>query len=437
MSLQGADLRRVYESFANGNATAPAEIGGRGGRNGFVDVLRDSLGIDEDPMTGRIFLKKKTCLGQPRVPANAITLRRIAESVFGHDYVERELNPITRRERRNIVEVVESAGAVSPAQFPNVSAFNASISTLMQAKALENYVLPTFIGERLAPTVPTNLRADRFIGTSEFGDKVQDMQPGDPHPTLQTRERFVDTPATVKRGAKVEVTKEAVFFEQVGGQIMQRVGELGRALGLRREKKIITLFIGGRNSYKYNGTSYNTYLTSGDWINDHSNEMLDHTDLDNARQLAYKMTDQEHGERITVMLDTVVVMPAKVDTAAYIKNATEVERRTASATEVHHAPNLEGTRWDIVTSPILHQMATAAAALDGLALLSANADKYWWYISSTQPAFGYMENWAAETEEISASDGDLIDRGLVASVVIDEMGEAAVLEPRYVIRNKN
>jgi hypothetical protein len=125
-------------------------------------------------------------------------------------------------------------------------------------------------------------------------------------------------------------------------------------------------------------------------------------------------------------------MPYKKRTAMHIVNATEIESHTASAAEVRRGANSD-MNFAILSSPILFQRATDAT---GLNLAAADAREYWFLLEARR-AFGYMENWSMTVQSAGATDYQMLDYGLVTSVFADEMGIPTVLEPRYVVRNKN
>jgi hypothetical protein len=234
------------------------------------------------------------------------------------------------------------------------------------------------------------------------------------------------------------VTFEAVYFDQTT-QVTERANSVGEELGLRKEFDGMDVIAGVTNPYNYGGSSYNTYLTSGNWTNDHSNPLVDWTDLDLSRQLFSRMTDQETGNRVTVVPDTMLVAPAKIETAHYVQNATEVgyESNPAAAdNNQRKSANREGGRYKILSSPYMDQRLTDA---DGLNLSQANADKYWWMLKAkgNRSAFVYVENWGVTINRAAPNDFTMLNQKLLLAVFADYMGKFAVREPRYVVRSKN
>ena len=421
--INGASTRRLFESFCSG----ASNFQGQTGPLGFVRLARDLLGLSRDSY-GRPALRETLEDGKRRVRPDEFSLRDLAESLVGPEWVS-ALDP---RHASPTIDLVEGANAaVQPSAFNQISAFNATVGGLLEVKVLEAYRKPAFIADRLVRTIATRQRSEKLPATSRIGDKAETMNPGQAHPRAQFGQRYVTTPETQKRGLAVDVTKEAVFFD-LTNEMLMRAESIGEELGLRKEKLVLDMVLGVTNTYTYGGVNSNTYGTSGNWINDHSNPLVDWTDIDNAEQLFAAMTDQESGERIVCLPDTMLVMPYKKRTAMHIVNATEIESRTASAAEVRHGANSD-MNFAILSSPILYQRATDAT---GLNLAAADAREYWFLLEAKR-AFGYMENWSMTVQSAGATDYQMLDYGLVTSVFADEMGIPTVLEPRYVVRNKN
>jgi len=289
-----------------------------------------------------------------------------------------------------------------------------------------------FVADRLTRTIPTRQRSERLPATGRVGDRAETMTPGQAHPRAQFGERFVTTPETQKRGLAIDVTKEAVYFD-LTNEVLMRAESIGYELGLRKEKLVLDVVLGLSNTYSYRGTTYNTYLTSGNWVNDHANPLVDWTDVDAAMQLFAEMKDQESGERIVASPTQMLVTPYKEMTASMILNATTVESRTASSAEARRSANPLSGKYELLVSPIAYQRLTDA---DG-GNLAASAAREYWYLGEFQRAFGYMENWAMHVVQARTDDYVMADHGLVMSVFADEMGAPTVLEPRYTVRNKN
>ena len=422
--INGANARRLYESFCNGGA----EHDGLTGPAGFVKMLHTMVGLTED-IDGR----KRVDVANRKMSPQSMPLSEIAYAILGEDAAEQMKQPSGTDYRSLLQE--DATNAVMPSMFNNISAWNVAAAGLLEVMVLEAYQRHSFIGGSLARTIPTRLRQQKMIGHSIIGDVAENMKPGQRHPRAQFGERYVTTPETQKRGLGIDVTREAVFFDQTNGGVTQMAESVGAELGLRKERLIIDQFLGVTNGYTYGGTSYNTYQASTPWINTQANPLADWQDVDDALQLFAGMTDQEKGEPIIINARDVLVMPANEMNARYVFSYDKIERSTQSATEIGHGPNpLRSMGFNLLPSSVLVYNRLTAA--DGGNIAAANAKEYW-FLGDFQGAFAYLENWAVNTARVAANDYTMADQDLILSLFVNEMGIPATVEPRKVVRNTN
>ena len=224
---------------------------------------------------------------------------------------------------------------------------------------------------RLVDTIPTRLDGERIPGIGRISDEVAEVRPGMPYPSLGFAEDYIDTPQTTKRGFIVPVTKEAIFFDRTH-LILQRAAEVGEVLGLNKEKRLLDLLIGATNNYKWKGTAYNTYSSTGtgvapdgNWINQMTEELVDWTDVDAAEQLFADILDPNTGEPVLIQATTVLVMPAYRHAAHRIFNAAEITYAAGRRSDDHRgrqsAGQLHGGREPAGLSPAHRRRATTAA----------------------------------------------------------------------------
>ena len=399
-----------------------------GGAREFVEHFRRDLGLTTNEY-GRPTVREAQC--QPQ----EFSLRGLAESLCGHEWVEN-----LQQDQRDGQRVFEQGGnaAIHPGNIPNVSAYLGSVAGLLDAAILQGYERPDYLIDKLIYTQSSRQRQQRLIGLGRMGDKAKRRMPGDPHPFAQIGERTSITPETQNDALACAVTFEAVFFDQTG-QVLEQANNVGDELAFRKELDGFRLIAGVTNPYNYNGVAYNTYLTSGNWINDiASNEMVNWTNLDIANALLGRMTDQETGNRIVMTLDTILVSPAKKWSAGYIRSATEQETQTASGAEIRRGPTLaEQFKERYFSSPILDQILTTAAADGGLALTQSQADGYWFALKTgPNGAFVRIENWGIQINRATPNDFTMLNHKLLLAVFSDYMHAFAVREPRAVIRSR-
>lgn len=415
----GVSVKNMYESL---------------GPAGFAHKARQLLGL-EDPATGAPRFdpdRGRNVLESASVKPASLSLQSLAFGILGVDagaILHKGVKP------HEAVDVLEAAGtaAVVPSTFANISAYNSVVSGMLEAKMLETYQKPSFIAEQLFEVIPTNKRSEKFIGTAGTGDTAEERKPGNRHPRIAMAERYSTTPETINHANGVDVTVEAAMFD-LTQTVLKQAETASESVALRREYRCLDVFLGITNPYNYGGTSYNTYLTSGNWINLLQNPLFDWRDIDDALQLFAEMTDQENGDPIAIEVKDMFVMPRNFLHASGVLNYTGIERHTGSAAEVGIGANPIKGMLNLVGSPTYPYAYKRARASTGLNLSVANASGRW-FCGDFKKAFGYNQNIPFTTETINGEGYESKDRRLILSVFCDEMGVPFVKDPRYVVCN--
>src|SRR5690606_34360791 len=182
------------------------------------------------------------------------------------------------------------------------------------------------------------------------------------------------------------------------------------------------------NNYKWRGTMYDTYQAAAPWINVKTgNELVDWTDVDAAEQLFADMLDPNTGEPVLVGATTVLVMPAYRHAAHRVFNAAEITYTASGAPTATTAANPLGN-YRVVESRLAYRRVVAS----GVAAADA---KKWWFIGDFRKAFAYMENWPITvTQSPLGSEADF-NNDIVVRFKASERGAAAVMNPRFVVKN--
>lgn len=314
----------------------------------------------------------------------------------------------------------------------DVTAFANITGQILFTKIMEAYQAPEFLLSRLIPNVPTRFDGEKIPGVARLADNADVVHPGMPYESYGFGEEYIETPSTTKRGFKVPVTKEALFFDKTN-LVLKRAAEVGELLGLNKEKRLLDLLIGKTNNYKRNGTTYNTYQASTPWINTQANDLVDWTDLDNVRLLFSGMSDPNTGEPILVSGGTMIVTPSRIATAKRVVNATEIRfgDGASNTTQTISASPLGG----FVEAPLESELMYRRIQSE-LSVSAANAAKYW-YVGDFSKAFAYMENWPLTVTQSPPNSQDDFDRDIVYQAKASERGAGAVTDPRFVIQNTN
>jgi hypothetical protein len=223
------------------------------------------------------------------------------------------------------------------------------------------------------------------------------------------------------------VTKEAVFFDRTH-LVLARAAEVGEILGLNKEKRLLDVVIGVTNNFSWKGATYNTYQASSPWINTlATNELVDWTNVDKAEQLFADILDPATGEPVLVHGSTVLVMPAYRFAAHRVFNATELTFTAAgSATATVAANPLSGYQ--------LHDSRLAYRRIVASGVAAADAKK-WWFVGDFRRAFAYMENWPITVTQAPLGSEAEFASDVVLRFKASERGAAAVLNPRFVVKN--
>lgn len=418
------DIREGHEQGARDLRTA---------RLGFLRETFDILGLgcrsDGVPLipTDERGLPR---LKPGRARLNEFSIRELAESLMGHDFVEDYYHPSSGFEFRGLQEA-----AIDPSAMVNISTFNLATAGLAQAEIMERFMNPAYIGRDLVRIVPTKKNGDKLIAVARMSSPTaaaKGRQPGEAHAEVGFGEAWQTTPETVERALKCKFTREVVFFD-LTGQVEEEAGAVGDELAYGQEKDIADMVLGVTAGYNRSGTANNTYQTSSPWINDQANELADHTDIDNALSLFRAMTDPDSAREIMVTPNTIIVAPDKEMLIGRVLNSTEV-RETTNTNSVTISPNpLAGKQFTVKSSQIWFNRCTDAA---GLNLSAANAKLYWW-IGDFQKAFEYRENWPLTPWQASADELHMKDHGLIAVYGANYRGVPYPREPRQVVRNKN
>ena len=319
------------------------------------------------------------------------------------------------------VSLLEAGDGVDVTAFQNIT------GQVIYSKIMDAYTQEAFAVSKLVETIPTRLDGEKIPGITGIKDEVEAVGPGMPYPHLGFGEDYIETPSTTKRGFIVPVTKEAIFFDRTH-LVLSRAAEVGEVLGHNKEKRLIDLVIGVTNNYKWKGTSFNTYLTSGSWINQKSaNELIDWTNVDTAEQLFADILDPATGEPVLVQGTTVLVMPAYRHAAHRVFNAAEITFTEVGAATATVAAN-PLRKYRVFDSRLTYRriIASGVAAADA---------KKWWFLGDFHKAFAYMENWPITVTQAPIGSEAEFNNDIVLRFKASERGAAAVLNPRYVVKN--
>ena len=346
------------------------------------------------------------------------SLRDLAEALapVGREWL-RSLDPRSS----SGVNLLEAGDAVDVTAFLNVT------GQIVYSKIYEGYTQEAFVVSKLVDTIPTRFDGEKIPGINRVDDFGDEIRPGMPYPNVGFGEDYIETPPTAKRGCIVPVAREAIFFDRTH-LVLSRAAEVGEALGLAKEKRLVDLLIGVTNNYKWQGTTYNTYQASTPWINVKStNELIDWTNVDAAEQLFADILDPATNEPVLAQATTVLVMPAYRHAAHRVFNAAEIRFQPGGAATTTVSTNPLGS-YTVVESRLAYRRIIASGQLP----IDA---KKWWFIGDFKKAFAYMENWPITVTQSGPNSEADFSNDIVVRFKASERGAAAVINPRYVVKN--
>lgn len=416
----------------------------RAGCMAFLRSWNEQLGLNPDAQGGQdTYLTEdfRPVWGiDGRMKPSEVTISALAEAIIGRDTLQDLYGANSGFEVASLREA-----AIDPTAFLNINLFNLATAGLVNARIMEAFVSPQYIGKDLVTTVPTNMNGHKIIGVTGIAPQTAAAKaraPGASHASVGLGEAWQTTPETTEQALKVEITKEAVFFEQATGEIMQKANMIGDELAYGQEKDIARIVTGVTNNYNRNGTSYDTYQASTPWINTHTNEFSDETDVDDARALLLGMTDPDTGREIDITVSTILCSPYRELTFREQLFGTQVSLQTQISSSVAGRMKLtssqinqvaKGTLNLLPLTQIWHNILVASSP-DGLGLTATQAKGYWWW-GDFKKAFEWHENWPLTPWQAAATELTMKDRGLIAVHGANYRGVAYSREPRYAIRN--
>lgn len=435
------------------------------GKLGFINMSRHALGLCDEQGRDYQDAHGNRVLGKRDFTPEQFcsnSLKALGESLCGYDNFNQWFNPEGSAQHsrwsmlRPLVEsqggtqaLLESTGVgLDPSAFQDINAYSILVSGLMEVKVLEGFKNPQFIADQLMPSEATKLNGQKVIGLNPlYPDAWGRRQPGQQHPRTSFGARWIETPETRELALAIDVTKEVIFYDRTG-DILRNAGEIGEILGYQRELEMLDVILGLAGNYKFRGTTYDTYSTStrlgqtgGNAI---TNEMLDWTAFQTALLTMSRFTDPDTARRILVNPNTVLVCPGKLKTAELILGSIRTERRygagastpqtTSNPLMISDTPgNPYSGQFTLLTSPLVEQRLTAAAA-DGGGALSTSAATERWYLVENGKAFKYMVNFPLTIQSASPQSYNMIDRGIAMSFFASERGIPSVWSVHHILR---
>lgn len=338
---------------------------------------------------------------------NEFSLQEIAHELLGSDY--KTPGYITRCFRE------AEGGVVLPSTFSNINAFTSVVGGLIDAMVMQAYGNADLIGDQLVTKATTRTNGGKVIRVGNDGATTDDnYQIGDALETVGLKEEYVEKQPLKRRGRVIQLNEMTFLFDRTD-QIQSAAQNAGFATARERELDIIDAAVGATNTYKYNGTAYNTFQTTSPWINSLTNALNDYTDINEALVKLWANTDPATGYEMPMNLlkMKLVVSPTKIMAAKAIVTATELRTNTASSTYTTISANpLESMQ--VLTSQIFANRATNT--------------NYWGMYDPRWATYYEVKPFSVQSAPLSSED---VRRGIAQVYVCEEIGSLTVIEPRF------
>ena len=329
-------------------------------------------------------------------------------------------------------EVMEAAGPVTTASFQQIT------EQFVYGIVMDAYKSPEFIFTKLIPVRNTQFDFERIAGVTDIGDEVQVVKEGDNYPVAGPTETYRNAPVLRKRGFKVQLTREVIFFDRTG-QLVQMASNGSKSMGQNREKRAIDCVIDenagaasaviGGHRYNYRGNSIASFGNSSgnhDWDNlSGTTTLVDWTDIEACEILLAAIDDPTTGEPITLGTKRHLVCATQNKlTALRIRNATEIVvvtpgyNTTGNPTETK-VGNPYGGAFEVVSSPYYERRAATDTT---------------WIYGDVEAACEYCQAWPEEVKTLAGGTQLEFDRDIVQQYRFSEYGNYSNKEPRALIQ---
>ncbi len=368
-----------------------------------------------------------------KIKAKELSIFDVARATLG----DAALIRIQGMDAENVaIGMRESVDPVSLTLFSDIT------QLLVLEGAMEAYQSPEYIGDKLFKAESSRRDNVRKPGLALIDDDALVVPEGEEYPDVKYSQDYQDLPPSQKRGLKIGVPREAMFFDETG-DILKRAASIGERIGTNKEKRQLRVFLGITNNYNRNGTARNTYVATGGGdprVNSlASNPLTDWHDIDEANQLFTAMTDDRTksgatitGEPIQVTPDTIVVSKYKWMTALAILQASQVRKGTNSAADQTYGANpLNVLPLNPLTSVWLDWLLVNEASVS-----AANAKDYW-TIGQPKKAFTYRTLFPFAMLTAPPNATAEFERDVLVQYRGSERGVAYTEAPWYVVQNHN
>lgn len=349
--------------------------------NSVTEWLAESalkLTPDRGPAVGGEFVREAIAAG--KFKPDQLNLRELADVCLGKHAAESRLRAWGQRAGW----VGEATEAVDLSAFRSV--MQANIGAVMDAAYEDSgSVVDQLIGTDPDETGMDPLAPVRHPVAGVASDPPRDVAPATEYPRTGFGPNYIETPIPDKVGLVAVCPLEWVMANR-NRRFINEAEEVVRKVRVEERKRKLRVVLGIVNNYKRNGTSYNTFLTSGDRVNRLTNFVVASgpVELDRLAQLFNAMTNPFTGEPMDVDVSGILTVRGNVFRLREMLGA-QLTRVTAGSEQVE-APvppfDFEGP---VLTDRYVYNLLVAERGL------SANVAATYVQIGDFQRAYKWRE----------------------------------------------
>lgn len=319
--------------------------------------------------------------------------------------------------RTSDFSIKEMYEAVDVTQFPILT------STLISKQVMDGYNAEPKILDQLVTPFTSSQETDKIPGAFVKGDLFE-VKPGAPYDHTGDMEEKYATIQGQKRGAILDITEEAVKFDQTG-LIMLRASQFGQRAAADREKRgIYTIFdYTGYRAYRPFGIVSDLYANAANdsyhaYDNLTDQALADYSDIDAALALFGTMKD-DNGEPISVNPNILLVPKLKETIANRIIGSSILIGGSTGENNIFQG------KFKVLSSAYVDAVAT---------LLSATGT---WILGDFKRQYLEKIVIPLEVQTRSKNDGneDGWERDIVASYKVRHYTQVGAIDYRYCVKS--
>lgn len=370
----------------------------------------------------------RDALKNRRIQRHDLSLQEMAGSFMGENW-EAQLSHYydMMRGGASSIALRESADAVDASGFAEIG------GQLLVDIVRDKYVYATQASDKMFTKMPVGQNLGTHIEPwlSDVLDEGATVNQLQPYPFTQFIHQTVTYPAPIKRGRICAVSVEMIRADKTQ-QAFESAESVGKRLGLQIHKERMKVVLGITNNHVFNGTSFNTYLASGAWVNLLDNFTLNSwRDVNRIEQLFNQMVDPVTGEVIEIEGMQCLVMPFNKHNARRILNATET--RSGDITTGTGDQIIAGNPLDAYE--LLVDKHSRKLLLDsGLTAAKTETVTIW---GDFRKAFVEREVWPMTVVQAAPNNIWEFTRDIALAVKASVYNIQGVRDPRYVIKAFN